>query len=216
MTTAVGRSVRLEIAATFASNKTVTAISLANPGVATSTSHGMINGTVGFWTGTGGGMPQLEGQATRVYNQSTNAFDLQGLDTTDYSAWVTGGTFTPVATWITISEAIGLTLGGGAQERLDDTKLHDVVQQDVFGVLPADTAQVDLLRQTVDGTAMAAIASASIRSTNLVWRATLHDGSVCVWRGSPSRPGLSLQRKQLATGGFQIAVKGLALACLPA
>ncbi len=211
MTTAVGRNVRLEIANAYSSAITVTAITLANPGVATSAAHGMANGTVGYWTTTGGGMPQIEGQATRVYNQTTNNFDLQGLNTTSFSAWVTGGTFTPVSTWLTLSEAIGYQIGGGSQERKDDTKLLDVIQQDVFGVLPADTVQIDLLSQTYDGTAMAMIASASIAGTYLTYRITLNDGSVRVWRGIPSRPGESLQRKELATGSFQVAVKGFVL-----
>jgi hypothetical protein len=34
---------------------------------------------------------------------------------------------------------------------------------------------------------------------------------VRVFRGVPSRPGESLQRGQLATGSFQVAVKGLVL-----
>ena len=95
MTTAVGRNVKLELATAFNTAKTVTAVTLASPGVATSAAHGMSNGTVGFWTVTAG-MVQLDGQATRVYNQAANAFDLQGLNTAGYSAF-TAGTFTPLA-----------------------------------------------------------------------------------------------------------------------
>ena len=47
--------------------------------------------------------------------------------------------------------------------------------------------------------------------TYIVGRITLHDNSVRVFRGVPSRPGESLQRSQLATGQFQIAAKGVAL-----
>lgn len=209
MTTAVGRNVKLEIATAFGTAKTVTAVTLASPGVATSSAHAMANGTVGFWT-VSAGMVQLDGQATRVYNQATNTFDLQGLNTAAYSAF-TAGTFTPATTWTTVAEAIGYTIGGGAPDQLDDTKLLDVTRQTVFGLLPADTVQIDLLSQTFNNAAMQLVEDASIASTYQVYRLTLNDGSVRVFRGMPSRPGESLQRSQLATGSFQIAVKGFVL-----
>ena len=209
MTTAVGRNVKLEIATAFNTAKTVTAVTLASPGVATSAAHGMANGTVGYWT-VSAGMVQLDGQATRVYNQATNNFDLQGLNTAGFSAF-TAGTFTPVSTWATLSEAIGYQIGGGSPDQLDDTKLTDVTKQIVFGLLPSDTVQIDLLSQTFNSSAMQLIEDASIASTYQVYRLTMNDGSVRVFRGMPSRPGESLQRSQLATGSFQIAVKGFVL-----
>jgi hypothetical protein len=211
MTTGLGRNVRLEIGATYGSPKTVTAITLANPGVATSATHAMANGDVGYWTTTGGGMPQIEGQATRVANQATNTFELQSLPTTSYTAWVTGGTFTPVATWTTISEAIGYSYGGGSQDLLDDTKLSSVTKQEIIGLLPADTVQIDVLSPTYNSTAFTALDVAAIAGTDLVFRITMQDSSVRVFRGVPSRAGESLQRGQLATGSFQVAVKGLVL-----
>lgn len=210
MTTGIGRNVKLEIALTFATAKTVTAVTRASPGVATSAAHAMASGTVGYWVPTGGGMPQLEGQATRVYNEATNSFELQGLNTLLYSAWVSG-TFIPVATWGTLSEAIGYSIGGGQADSLDDTKLLDVVKQEINGLLPADTMQVDLLSQTFNSSVMQAIEDASIAGTYLVGRITLQDGSTRVFRGSPSRPGESLARGQLATGSFQFKVKGFVL-----
>lgn len=209
MTTVVGRNVKLEIATTFGAAKTVTAVTLASPGVATSATHAMTNGTIGYWT-VAAGMVQLDGQATRVYNQSTNNFDLQGLNTASFSAF-TAGTFTPATAFGTLSEAIGYSIGGGQPDTLDDTKLLDVVKQEVLGLLPSDTVQIDLLSQTFNSTVMQTIEDASIAGTYLVWRLTLQDGSVRVFRGTPSRPGESLQRSQLATGSFQIKVKGFAL-----
>ena len=54
MSNVKGRGVRVEIAATYAAAKTVTALTLANPGVATSAAHGLANDTVGYWTITSG------------------------------------------------------------------------------------------------------------------------------------------------------------------
>jgi hypothetical protein len=210
MTTAVGRNVKVEIGLTYAAAKTVTAVTLASPGVATSAAHALANGTVGYWTTTGGGMPQLDGQATRVYNQATNTFELQGLNTSSFSAYASG-TFTPVATWGTLSESVGYSIGGGAADTLDDTRLSDVVKQEMVGLLASDSVQFDLLSQTVNSAVMQAIEDASISQGYLVFRVTLGDGAVRVFRGQPSRPGEALQRGQLATGSIQVKVKGFAL-----
>jgi hypothetical protein len=209
MTTALGRNCKLEVALTYSAAKTVTAVTLASPGVATSSAHGLANGQVGYWTVTGG-MPQLDGQATRVYNQAANAFDLQGLNTSGFTAF-TAGTFTPVATWGSVAEAIGYNIGGGAADSLDDTRLSDVIKQEINGLLAADSAQIDILSPTYNTATMQAIEDASIAQTYMVFRITLADGSVRVFRGIPSRPGESLQRGQLATGSFQVKVKGFAL-----
>lgn len=209
MTTVVGRGVRLEVGLTDASPKTVTAVTLASPGVATSATHGLANGAVGYWSVTGG-MPQLDGQATRVYNQATNTFELQGLNTAGFTAF-TAGTFIPIATWGTITEAIGYQIGGGAAGDLDDTKLLDVIEQKVLGVLPADSVQLDILSQEVNTSTMQLIEDASIQLLYKVFRVTLTSGAVRIFRGIPARPGESLQRGQLATGGFAVKVKGFVL-----
>jgi hypothetical protein len=209
MTTALGRNVKVEVALTYSAAKTVTAVTLASPGVATSSAHGLTNGQVGYWTVTGG-MPQLDGQASRVYNQTANTFDIQGLNTAGYTAF-TAGTFTPVATWGSLGESIGFNIGGGAADTLDDTRLSDVIKQEILGLLAADSVTLDTLPQTVNSAAMQSVIDASIAQTYQVYRITLHDGSVWVFRGLPSRPGMALQRGQLATGSLQIKVKGFAL-----
>lgn len=210
MTTAIGRGVRLEIGLTYSTAKDVTAVTLASPGVASSTTHGMSNGAVGYWT-VAAGMVQLDGQATRVANQATSLFDLQGLNTTGYSTFSGTQTYTQVATWGTLSETIGYSIGGGSPDVLDDTKISDVIKQEIIGTLPADTVQIDVLSQTYNSSVMQKIEDASIQQTYLVFRITQQDGSVRVWRGIPSRPGESLQRQQLATGSFQCTVKGFVL-----
>ena len=97
MTSIVGRGVRVEIGITESAPKTVTAISLANPGVATSAAHGLANKSVGYFNAVSG-MVQLEGQASRVANQAANTFELEDIATTTYPAF-TAGTFVPVASW---------------------------------------------------------------------------------------------------------------------
>jgi hypothetical protein len=204
-----GKGVKVEVGLTYSAAKTVTAITLASPGVATSAAHGMANGAVGYWSVTGG-MPQLDGQATRVYNQATNAFDLQGLNTTPYSAF-TAGTFIPVATWGTLAESTSYEIGGGDADKLNATRLIDVVTQQENGLLAVQNVTLNLLNQTFNTSVMQFVEDAALASSFVVFRITLNDGSVRVFRGQPSLPGESVQQGQLGTGSIGIAVKGVVL-----
>jgi hypothetical protein len=74
------------------SEKTVTAVSLANPGVLTAASHGMSNGDEVYLYNTSGDMTELVERNYLVANVTTNTFTLQDLfgndiDTTGYTAY---------------------------------------------------------------------------------------------------------------------------------
>lgn len=204
-----GRGVRVEIAATYSAAKVVTAVTLANPGVATSAAHAMANDTVGYWSGVAG-MAQLEGQATRVKNQATNTFELQGLNTTNYSAFAAGN-FTPVATWATLSEATSYSIGGGAAEKLDVTRLIDITKQEEQGLLPVSNVSMNVIAQDTPSAAMLLLESAVQTQGAVVVRITLPNGAVRVYRAEPSLPGEDVQQGQVGTGSLDMVVKGFVL-----
>jgi hypothetical protein len=77
------------------SNKTITAITAANPAVVTSNSHGYSNGDFVIITGVVG-MTQVNGKTFKVADKTTNTFELQDVDGTDinssgYTAYSSGG-----------------------------------------------------------------------------------------------------------------------------
>lgn len=204
-----GRGVKVEIAATYAANKAVTAVTQAATGVATSTSHGLANDTVGYWSSVVG-MVQLEDQATRVKNTAANTFDLQGLNTTNYSAF-TSGNFTPVATWSTLGEATSYDLGGGASDKLDVTTLLDVVKKEEMGLLPVQSVSMNIIAQDAPSAAMQLIEAAVQAQSKVTVRITLPTGAVRIFRGEPSLPGESVSQGAVGTGSMDFAVKGFAL-----
>lgn len=69
---------------------TITGATQANPVVITSNSHGFADGDTIFITGVGG-MTQLNNNHYIVANQSTNTFELSGVNGTGYSAYTSGG-----------------------------------------------------------------------------------------------------------------------------
>lgn len=201
-----GRKVRLEVALTYGSAKTVTEVTNANPGVASSTAHGMTAGAVGYF-GEATGMPELEDKAAvSVATVTTDAFTLEEYNTTDFGNF-TAGTFLPVATWGTLSEATSYAITGGEQKQVDSTTLLDTQDQEDAAGVSAERVNVSAYSNP-RATTLAFIEACARASTAAIFRVTLADGTRRVWRGVPSLPGESLEKGQLAQGGFSTSVLG--------
>jgi len=83
-----------------ATDKSITAITKANPGVVTSASHGFSNGDE-VYVDSVGGMTELNVRNYLVANSTTNTFSLQDLfgndiDTTNFTTYTSGGTATEI------------------------------------------------------------------------------------------------------------------------
>jgi hypothetical protein len=204
-----GRGVKVEVALTMATAKTVSAVTLANPAVATSTSHGLANEAVGVFSSVVG-MVQLEGQACRVKNTAANTFELQGLNTTSYSAF-TSGSFTPVATWATMAESDQYEISGGGADQLDVTCLIDVVRQQENGFLNAQTLNLNIKAVDTPSQAMNACIAAAMAGNRVVVRITLPNGAVRIAHIEPTLPSESVQSGAVGSGSVSGTVKGLAL-----
>lgn len=207
MTTVIGRGVRVEIGSVEGSPVTVSAITQADPGVATATAHGLLTKSAGYFSGVSG-MVNLEGQAVRLGTVATNTFGLEDIATTNYPAFTSTASFVPVTTWATLARITGYDIGGGAANKLDDTVLLDDITQEINGLLAAQTVSMNLNSMTVSDAAMTKVRRAARDSAYLVFRITLKDGSVRLFRGQPSLPGESVQKGAIGTGTFSITVKG--------
>lgn len=206
MASIVGRGVRIEIGTTEGTFKTVTAVTQANPGVATSTAHGLANKSLGYMRNVVG-MVQLEGQAIRVANSAANTFELEDIETTDYPAF-TGGEFVPVTAWSTLGRITSYSKGGGDAERLDDTVLIDDIKQELNGLLAAESVTFNLNAPTISDAAMNIVRRTARKNGYLVFRITLKDGNVRFFRGQPSLPSEDVQRGSIGTGSFSVTIKG--------
>ena len=202
----IGRGVRVEVGKTEGTAKTVTAITLANPGVATSTAHGLAAKSVGYFLNVAG-MVNIEGQAVRLGTTATDTFQLEDIDTTDYPAF-TSGTFVPITAWSTLSKATSISEGGGDADKLNVTTLLDNIRQERNGLLAAETMTIGLLAESLASEALQIVRRAARDSDLLVFRVTWSNGDVLVFRGEPSKPGRDVQQGQAGTGSISVTVKG--------
>lgn len=97
----------------------ITNVTQANPGVVTSTAHGLSAGQKVSIAGVGG-MTELNGNVYTVANPTANTFELSGTDTSSFGAYTSGGTWTEVKTVYVlplrsaIKDGAAVDFGGGA------------------------------------------------------------------------------------------------------
>lgn len=122
----------------------VTTITKADPGVVTTGSaHGYTTGDVVVFDATGG-MVELDGQAARIVTSATNAFSIEGLDTTNYSAHVTGTiSIQKVTSWNTLSNAQSVSMPNPSPQKIDITTLVDKSKQYAFGLPDAPDGTIN-------------------------------------------------------------------------
>lgn len=106
----------MDLAATYNTSKTISAITNASPAVATATAHGFSDGDyveiTSGWTG-------LNGRIVRVANSDANTFELEEIDTTNtdrYPAGTGGGSARDIATWMQIAQITDVATSGGEQQ----------------------------------------------------------------------------------------------------
>lgn len=98
--------------------RVITAITQANPAVVTSAGHGYANDNEEFIQGVVG-MTELNGRTFAIDNVTANTFELVGIDSTGYGAYVSGGTSNQThlrATAVTFPVTLGWNYVTGALE----------------------------------------------------------------------------------------------------
>ncbi len=84
----VWSNVRVAIQTLLGTAKTITAITKANPAVVTSAAHGLSDGDIVLLKIKG--MRELNWRLARVDDSTTDSFELEGIDSTDFGTFVSG------------------------------------------------------------------------------------------------------------------------------
>ena len=125
---------------TFAATKTVSAVTNANPAVATSTAHGYSNGDYVVLSVTG--MFELDNVVARVAGVATDSFQLEGIDSTLYTTF-SAGTAKKITFGASMTTAVGVNASGGESEFADTTTIHDLVKKRAPTVVSAVSMTLD-------------------------------------------------------------------------
>lgn len=139
-TAKVWKNVAVAMESVRAATKTITNITKANPGVATSTAHGYSNGDIVILEVQG--MYQVDQRVVRVAGVATDTFQLEGIDTTLFDTF-TSGTAAKLTLGTSITTATGINADGGDFDFIDTTTIHSSQRSQIPGLPNAATFTMD-------------------------------------------------------------------------
>jgi hypothetical protein len=195
----IGRNTRVEVEQTLDVVKPITGITKASTAVVTSATHGYANGDVVVLENIVG-MTELDGQIVRVANVAASTYELEGIDSTLFGTFTSGGG-RKISAWQTLGEARSVNAGSVSLNRLDASTLLDSEKQYVLG--QPDTPEISFEALSNPFAPAAQKVEAAARSgAALGFRLTLSDNSKRLFRGLVSLPAESIPLGALATATF--------------
>lgn len=174
-----GATVLLET--TTGSAKTVSAVTNANPAVATSTAHGISNGAI---VRVVSGWSRLTNRILRVASSLTNSFALDGFDSTAavFNAGGGVGTATEITALTQITQIMGFDTSGGDQQFVN----YSFMEQDFETQLPTIQSAMSIKLTIADDPSLAGYialkAAGEARATRAL-KLLLKDGSFILYNG---------------------------------
>lgn len=132
------------LATGYGANKPISAISNANPGVASSTAHGLANGAF-FELKTG--WQKISERIWKAANITANALDIAGADTTDVTRFPSGtsaGSLREITAWTQIPQILDFQTSGGDQQFWTGSFLEDDFERQLPTVTSAQSISIGI------------------------------------------------------------------------
>lgn len=194
------------ISSVFDAPKTVSAVSNANPGAASSTAHALSAGDIVLMSS---GWPELNDRPVRVINPTTNAFDLEGFDTTSTTRFPAGsgiGTVKEVTDWVALSQITDSQSSGGEQQYYQWVYLETGLQQQRPTFKNARSMQITLDYDN----ALAwynALLTSDLTGDTYILRASLPNGKFFYWSvvvGFDGEPSFNINQNMQVVATFSL------------
>ncbi|WP_407280607.1 phage tail tube protein [Aromatoleum evansii] len=199
-------NVAVAMQSALAAAKTVTAVTKANPGVASSTAHGYSNGDYVLLTAQG--MFQIDGMVARVAGVTADTFQLEGVNTTDFDTF-TSGTAEKITFGTSITTATTISASGGDFDFIDTTTIHSNVRTQIPGIANPSNFTMDNIWDVSDA-GLVAMKSASDGQDMRAFKFTFGTGGQIMvfagYVGATLLPGGAAQ--QLVTTGAVVTMFG--------
>jgi len=148
MATLIWKNVAIAMQSALAAPKTITAITKATPGVATSVAHGYANGD--YVRITANGMWQINARVFRVCSVSADNFGLEdvssgvGISTANFDDFSSGAA-EKITFGTSITTATTMNVSGGNFAMIDTTTIHGNQKSQIPGLPESLTATFDNL-----------------------------------------------------------------------
>lgn len=182
MAVSLPNGITIALATAYGSALSVTALSNANPGVATSTAHGLSNGDYVVVTS---GWAKLNNRVVRVSGVTANTFNLEGYDTsstTDYPAGSGTGSVQKVTTWTQITQILDCQTSGGDMQFTS----YSFLEQDFETQLPTQASPQTITLSIADDpsqTGYATLKTAAEARATRASKITFPNNAIALYNG---------------------------------
>lgn len=162
--------------------KSVSAISNANPAVASSAAHGFANGDIVLLNT---GWQKLNDRLVRVASQAAGTFEVAGQDTTNttlYPAGTSSGSARKVSVWTQITQVLECSTSGGEMQ----FATYSFLENDFESQVPTQHSAQSLTMSIADDPTLAgyaALKKAAAERQAIPLRAQMPNGSVIYYYG---------------------------------
>jgi len=188
-----------QVITSYATTKTISGITKANPAVVTSTGHGYVVGDVVKIAGVVG-MEEINDQLFVVSAQDTNTFTLAGVDSTGFGTYASGGTAAK-GVFSSSCEITSYTGDSGATEEIATTT--NCGKQIDFGA--TDYGSVSINYSKAPGAFQAALVTSRKDVTEIALKTTLvNSGGTLVDIGVVTQIGNAASAGGIWTGSATI------------
>lgn len=159
--------------------KNITAISKASEASITAT-HDFSVGDYILIDGVGG-MTEINKRIVRVKSVSTTvSFVAEGLDSTDWTTYTSGGTATKITTFVTFDNVTSFNYAEPQPNRIDVTTIHQNQKTEVFGLDDAPTATMSMNADPL-GAAIVELRKASLAKSTRGFVVTTQTGQILIF-----------------------------------
>lgn len=186
-TAIVWKNVAVAMQSAIASAKDISAITKANPGVASSTAHGYSDGD--YLLLEVQGMYQVNQRVVRVANKTTDTFQLEGIDTTNFETF-TSGTAKKLTFGTSISSATTISASGGNFDMIDTTTIHQNFRSEMPGLPQPISYSMDHIWDSSDAGQVAMKAASDIQALRAFKMTFGTGGKILVFVGYVGFAGL--------------------------
>ena len=168
------RNAVVQIQTALATAKTITAISKVSEAVVTGTHDYSIGDYILIYGVVG--MTQINNRVVRVKSVSTTvSFVCEGLDSTDYTTYSSGGSAQKITFGASFDNITQLDIPDSAPDEIDVTSIHDDERQIVFGHASAQKGTLSLIANPL-ATAVLEVGTADLNQERRGFLVTLSSG----------------------------------------
>lgn len=182
MAVSLPNGVIISLGTTYGSPITVTALSNANPALATASGHGLSDGDIVRVTS---GWARLNDRVVKVDQQSSSTFELEGINSTDTNLYPAGtgtGSVEEVTAWTQITQILDLTTSGGDMNFVT----YSFLEQDAESQLPTQSSPMTMTMTIADDESLAgyiALEAAAETRDPYALKLAMPNGSVIYMNG---------------------------------